>query len=264
MGDELSTYRRTPKPERRPPPGPLPTGRRLVVIVVGLVVLAVLAGIAIAIGGDDDTAGGPGDTATTSPTGTDGPAIGGQAPDVVVARQILPATLGPGWIEVSREPEPVPADVDPDDACARRAQPVQEGLVTRAAFDKVGATVTERASLVSGVVTEGTTVPALDDDGVVDCLHEGLAPQVGDGNELVAVEQDLPPAPEGAELSGARFEEVDADGEARRRFELLLLQRDRAVTFALVVVDDLDRATPVEDLVAALDAPLEAGAARLN
>ena len=253
-------YRRTPPPAKRPPPGRLPSGRRLVVVLVGLVLLAVLALSIVALSSDDEAA----TTTSTAPTSST-PVTGGRAPDEVVARQVLPATLGRGWVEVSRENEPVDAEVDAGDPCATAGQPIQQGLVVRASFDHLGtAAVVERASIVAGVVEEGTPVPRLDDPGVADCLQQGLEPQIVDGTELVAVPSELGPAPEGAEVSAARFEVRDAEGEPGARFELVLVRRDRAVSFALVAVLDPAQATPVADLVAALDAPLEVAAARLN
>ena len=230
-------------------------------MIVGLVLLAVLALSIVALSADDETA----TTSSTTSTASTTLVTGGRAPDEVVARQVLPATLGSGWVEVTRENEPVAAEVDAGDPCASAGQPIQQGLVVRASFDHLGATaVVERASLVAGVVEEGTPVPRLDDPGVADCLQQGLEPQIVDGTELVAVPSDLGPAPEGAEVSAARFEVRDEEGEPGARFELVLVRRDRAVSFALVAVLDPARATPVDDLVAALDAPIEAAAARLN
>lgn len=261
MGDgSLSNakYRRTP-PASRPEPGRLPSGRRLVVVLVGLVLLAVLA-VAITVLSED----GDGERAGRAATATTERAIGGDAPDVVVARQLLPVTLGPGWVEVTREDDPVPAEVDPDDPCAARAQPIPTGLVVRASFDHLATTILEQASIVAGVVTEGTEVPSLDDTAVIECLLEGLGPQVGDAGTLTVADQPLPPGPEGATLSGVRFDAVDGDGDIIRRFELLLLQRGRAVSFAIVVVADAAAATPLGDLVEGLDRPLAAGARRLG
>ena len=257
------TYRRTPPPPERPPPGRLPQGRRLVIVLVGLVVLAVLTLAIVLISDSEDDAA---STSTTSAgaTSTTG-RVGGSAPDIVVAGQVLPATLGPGWAEVAREADPVPAEADPADACSAIGQPIQQGLVVRASFDHLGASdVVERAALVAGVVEEGIPVPRLDDPAVADCLEQGLRGQVPEGGELVAVDQGLGPAPDGAEVSGARYDVRDEDGEPGGRFELLLVRRDRAVSFALVAVFDLDAATPVDDLVSALDAPLAVAAPRLN
>jgi hypothetical protein len=159
----------------------------------------------------------------------------------------------------------VPAEADPGDACSAIGQPIQQGLVVRASFDHLGASdIVERAALVAGVVEEGVPVPRLDDPAVSDCLEQGLRAQVPEGGELVAADQGLGPAPDGAEVSGARYDVRDEDGEPGGRFELLLVQRDRAVSFALVAVFDLDAATPVDDLVRALDAPLAVAAPRLN
>jgi hypothetical protein len=262
VGDELNQprYRRTPERERPPPPGRLPGGRRLVIVVVGLVLLACLTVAIVVVGGDDDEAG---DSSST--TSAAAPAIGGRAPDVVVAAQVLPATLGAGWVEVSRENDPVPAELDETDPCATAGQPIQEGLVVRAALDRLGPeSIVEQAALVGGVVVEGTPVPRLDERGVVDCLQTGLVPQVAEESEVVPVEQPTPDAPDGAELSGARFEVRQADGTVHGRFDLLLLRRDRAVSFLLVVVLDVGNATPLDALVAVLDAPLVLAAGRLN
>jgi hypothetical protein len=273
VGHELTAprrYRRTPEAEPREPPGRLPGGRRLVVVIVGLAVLVVLTVAIVVLGGDDsddDAADPAAPTSTSVPaSATSTPPTLGRAPDVVVARQVLPATLGPGWVEVSRDPEPVPAAIDETDACAAAGQPIQDGLVTRVSFDRLGTQdIVERAALVGGVVTEGATVPSLDDAVVVDCLQQGLQAQVAEGNEVVAVDQpDLPPAPVGASLSGARFEVHEPDGDVPGRFDLLLLQRDRAVVFVLIAVLDPDSATPLADVVAALDAPLALAAPRLN
>ena len=226
-----------------------------------MVLLAVLTLSILAVGDDTDTAA----TTTSSPASSTTTPGTGRAPDTVVARQVLPATLGPGWADVSRENEPVPAEADAGDPCSATAQPIQRGLVVRAALDHLGpGAVVERASLVGGVVEEGTQVPRLDDPGVGDCLERGLAPQVVEENDLVAVEVDPGPTPDGAELSAARFEVRDPEGVPGARFDLLLLRRDRAVSFLLVAVLDPASATPLEDLVAALDAPLEVAAGRLN
>lgn len=264
MGAVLSNarYRRTPPAQRpeRPEPGRLPTGRRLVTVVVGLVVLAA-ATVGIVLLGDDDE-----QAATASTVGTPTTrALGGQAPDEVVARQVLPATLGQGWTDVSRETTPTPPAIDPDDPCATAGQPIQTGLVIRAAMDHLGTgAVVEKAALVGGVVEEGTAVPSLEDTAVLDCLEAGLRSQVAEGTELRRVDQDTPPAPDGALLSGARFDAVDEAGEPGGRFDLLLLQRDRAVSFVLIAVLFPEEATPLAEVVDALDGALEPAAARLN
>jgi hypothetical protein len=257
----LSKYRRTPPPAARPAPGRLPTGRRLAVIAVGLVLLAVLAVVTVTVGGgDDDEAA----TTTTSTTASSTPVTGGRAPDSVLARLVLPATLGSEWLENSRQAEPEQASVNDDDPCASAGQPVPDGLVVQATFDRLrGQQLAERAALVAGIVTEGTPVPRLDDPAVVECLRAGLAEQTADGNEVVpgALELD---APAGAELTAARFEVVEPDGTSAGRFDLVLLRRDRAVSFALVAVLDATDATPLEEIVAALDEPLAAVEPRLN
>lgn len=260
MGDgplSNARYRRTPPPSsRRVEPGRLPSGRRLVVVLVGLAVLAVLTVAVVALSSDEDD----GETSTSTT-----PVTGGRAPDVVVAGQVLPATLGPGWVEVSREADPVPAEVEGSDPCASVAQPIATGLVVRAAFDHLAADiVVEKAAIVSGVVEQGTVVPRLDDPAVLDCLEQGVRAQVPEGNELVRVDQPTPRPSTGAEISGARFDVRDAEGVTGARFDLVLLRRDRAVSFVLVAVLAPDRAVPLTDLVGALDAPLEAAARRLN
>ena len=251
----MSQYRRTPPPQRRPPAQRLPQGRRLVIILVALGLLAVLAVTAVITSRDS------GEAATTTTATTE---IRGTVSDSTVAAQLLPATLGQGWAEVSREAEPVPAEVASDDPCAAAGQPIQSGVVVRASFDHLGtSTIVEQVSIVAGVVEEGTDVPSLSDPAVVDCLQAGLAPQVPEGNELVPAAADVE-APDGAELSAARFEVRGADGTVGARFDLLLLQRDRAVVFALVVVEDPASATPIDEIVAALDAPLAAAAPHLS
>lgn len=262
MGDELSNakYRRTPPP-RRPPPGRLPTGRRLVVLVVAMALLAALALATVTIGSGDD--GGSGATTTAAAP----PVTGGRAPDVVVARSLLPAAsgFGPDWVEVTREADPVSATVDETDVCATRGQPIQRGLVVRAAFNRVrAATILEQASMVAGVVEAGTPVPRLDAPDVAACLQEGIEAQVTEGASVVAVDQPLPATPDGAELTGARFEVRATDGTVNGWFDMLLLRRDRAVSFLLLAVQDAEAATPLDTLVQALDAPLAAGARRLN
>lgn len=263
MGDGAlsnARYRRTPEAApRRSEPGRLPTGRRLVVVLVGLAVLAALTVAVVVLSGDDD-----GETSTPTSTSTTG-VVGGRAPDVVVAGQILPATFGPGWVEVSREAEPVPAEIEGSDPCASVAQPIATGLVVRAALDHLAPDVViEKAALVGGVVEEGTVVPRLDDPAVLDCLEQGLRAQVPEGTDLVRADQPTPPASAGAEISGARFDVRDPEGATGARFDLVLLRRDRAVSFVLVAVLAPDRAMPLADLVGALDAPLEAAARRLN
>lgn len=261
MGAVLSNarYRRTPPAQRpeRPEPGRLPTGRRLVTVVVGLVVLAA-ATVGIVLLSDDDEQAATASSPTTR-------ALGGQAPDEVVARQVLPDTLGQGWADVSRETTPTPPAIDPDDPCATAGQPIQTGLLIRAAMDHLGTgAVVEKAALVGGVVEEGTAVPSLEDPVVLDCLEAGLRSQVAEGTELRRVDQGTPPAPDGALLSGARFDAVDETGEPGGRFDLLLLQRDRAVSFVLIAVLFPDEATPLAAVVDALDGALEPAAARLN
>jgi hypothetical protein len=263
MGAVLSNakYRRTPPPARkeRPEPGRLPRGRQLVYVIGGLVVLAAATLGIVLLSDDDDPT-----TAPTSATSTTR-ALGGDAPDDVVARQVLPATLGQGWTDVSRETTPVPPEIDEDDPCSTAGQPIQSGLLIRAAMDHLGTgAVVEKAALVGGVVQEGTPVPSLEDPAVIDCLHQGLQPQVAEGTELRRVDQGTPAAPAGAELSGIRFEAVDENGEVGGRFDLLLLQRDRAVSFVLLAVLFPEEATPLEEVVAALDGALEPAAARLN
>jgi hypothetical protein len=232
-------------------------------VVVGLAVLAALTIAIVAIGAGEDEASDTTTTSSTAPTSTTG-RVGGSSPDVVVAGQLLPATLGPGWVEVTREAQPTPAEVDPTDPCATLGQPIQRGLVVRASFDHLADDIVEQAAIVAGVIEEGTPVPRLDDPAVTDCLQQGLRPQVAEGSEIVPADQDPVEAPDGAELTGARFEVQLADGTVAGRFELLLLRRDRAVSFALVAVLDAASATPLDDLVAALDAPLASAEGRLN
>jgi len=221
--------------------------------VVCLGLLAILAAAIVATGDDD---------AATTATGTT--EIRGTVSDETVAANLLPASLGEGWVEVTRESEPVPAEVAADDLCAAAGQPIQTGVVVRASFDHLGTnTIVEQASIVAGVVEEGSPVPSLDDPAVVDCLRAGLAPQVPEGSELVLADQEVA-APDGAELTATGFDVRAGDGTVGARFDLLLLRRDRAVSFALVVAHDPSSATPRDELVAALDAPVAAAAPHLS
>ena len=135
----------------------------------------------------------------------------------------------------------------------------------RAAFDHLGAAdVVEQASLVAGVVEEGTAVPRLDDPAVADCLEQGLGPRSPRATSSSPSTSRRSPRPRGPSSAAPATRSATPDGEPGGRFDLLLLRRDRAVSFALVAVLDAAGATPLDDLVAALDAPLALAAARLN
>lgn len=261
MGDELTDrprYRRAAPAPRRPP-GPLPSGRRLLAVIVGLVALAVMAVVAVAAGGGDGTEVGDGPSTTSSATVT-----GGTAPDAVVARLLLPslASLGAGWVEQSREPEPVPAEADPGDPCPQG--PVPEGLIVRAELHHLGEeAIVEQLSITAGVVAHGVPVPRLDDPTVVGCLQDGLAASVPEGNEVVVADQPDLGAPGGAVVTGVRYRVERAGGGPAGTFDFVLVQRGRAVVLGLLAGFDAEEATGLRDLVAVLDGPLSVAAPRL-
>ena len=233
------------------------TGRRLVLTILGLVVLAGLAIAAIIIGSDDDDD--PTDGGGTSTT------VAGPVSDEDVAATLLPATsaLGPDWIETTRDDDASPATIEPGDACP--SGPVPEGFLIRSEQQRLrGGSIIETLSVTAGVVAEGATPADLDDPLVVGCLLDGLQAQLPATSTVEVSEGPvLDPPPAGAAVSHQRYVVTGADGRGGT-FDFVLVRRGRVVSLGLLSGFDADAATPLADVVGALDQPLRPAAARLD
>lgn len=237
------------------------SGRRGVVTVVLLAILAIGAVVALATGGDDEDAGDS--TTTTSPASTTLPT--GPASDEEVAASLLPpiGALGSDWVETAREDEPSTAEQDPDDPCA--VGPIPEGFLIRGEQRRlVDGNTAETLSVTAGVVAEGAEPADLDDPLVRDCLLAGLQAAVPEGATVALTDGPTPAAPAGAEVAAARFVVTGDDGQPGGRFEFVLVQRGRAVSLGLLTGLQADATTTLDDVVVALDGPLAAGADRLH
>lgn len=235
-----------------------PTGKRAVAVVVLLAILLVGAIVAVATSSDDD----PVDEPATDATAATLPP--GPASDEQVAAALLPAVgaLGPDWVETARDDEPVTAEQDPADPCA--VGPIPEGVLIRAEQRRLDAgEVQETLSITAGVLTEGATPPDLTDVAVLDCLRSGLEAAVAEGGTVADVPGGQPPPPAGAELTTARFA-VSTSAGPGGTFDFVLLRRGRAVVLGLLTGLPGTEATPLAEVVAALDAPLDDAAARLG
>ena len=118
----------------------------------------------------------------------------------------------------------MPAEVDAGDPCGAVGQPIRTGLVVRASFDHLGASdVVERRPSSPGSSRRGPRCPGSTTRRCSTASSRASGPRCAEGNELVAVDQAAGAAPEGLELSGARFEVRDAaTATSGGRFDLLL------------------------------------------
>lgn len=234
------------------------TGRRLVLTIAGLVVLAALAVVAVIAGSDDD---GDGDvTGSTTVTTAAGPAS-----DEDVAGTLLPpvSALGPDWIETRRDDEPSEATIAAGDACP--SGPIPEGFLIRSEQRRLrGEEIAETLSVTAGVVAEGATPADLEDPVVVSCLRDGLLAQLPGTSAVEVVDGPaLGPLPPGAIVSHQRFEVTGAEGRGGT-FDFVLVRRGRAVSLGLLAGLDPEVATPLGLVVEVLDGPLDAAVGRLD
>jgi hypothetical protein len=235
-----------------------PTGKRAVAIVVLLALLVIGAIVAVATGGDDGPVEEPATDTTTATLPT------GPVSDELVATALLPTVgaLGPDWVETARDDEPVTAEQDPADPCA--VGPIPDGVLIRAEQRRLqGGEVQETLSITAGVLAEGASPPDLTEVAVLDCLRSGLEAAVAEGGTVSDVAGAPPAPPAGAELTVARFA-VTTDAGPGGTFDFVLLRRGRGVVLGLLPGVPGVEATPLGEVVDALDVRLDAAAGRLG
>jgi hypothetical protein len=231
-----------------------PASRRWIWSLALLGILAVLTVLTIAVSGDDETAEGEAPTSTTATTRPDGPVS-----DEELTPFLLPpvGALGPEWIETQREDEATEAEALPEEGCANF--PIPEGYVIRGEHQRTqGAEIVEGLSVTAGIVAEGVEAPSLDDELVVGCLVDTLRASLAEGATAdVSEGVTVGAPPPGAIVSHLRIE-ITGEPPVGGTLDFVLVQRDRLVSLGLLQGVDPEIATPLGDVVEALDAPLQA------
>lgn len=256
------------EPEKPLPSRRIPSGNRLIAVVVGLVLLAVLAVVAVVIGGDEDgTTTGDASGTTAGPTSSTATTPAGVASsDAELAVRLLPAigALGADWVDTSRDDAASEVTAATDDPCS--VGPIPAGVLVRNEQRRlVDGDVAETLSVTAGVLAAGAVPADLASAEVRACLLAGLEQAVQPGATVALVEPDRAlAAPAGASVGLARFAITTPDGTAGGLFDFVLVQRGRGVSLGLLGGLPGADPTPLDDVAVALDAPLRAAADQLG